>query len=173
MNKVFAILLAMIVFVGIYPCPACAEDLSAQTDEELLDAYRTIRIEIAARGYSAEGKKMILDENGIQIYINGDIRVEESWLGTCALLPVIIINSADRDVCIQVRDAGINGWACDAIFSPSIPAYKKIKEEIKYDLEMTDVETLAEIEDIEFRFDIFDDDTWEDILEADIITLIV
>ncbi len=172
MNKVFGFLLAACLFVNLCAFTAFADALSEQSDGELLETLRAIRSELALRGYRAEAGRSIFAENGIEIFINGELYVEETWLGPCLVLPLVIVNECEQDICVQILDPSVNGWACDAVFSPSVPAHKKMKEEIRFDLEGTDVEALAAFEDAEFCFTVFDDDTWTDIAESEIVTLV-
>ena len=172
MKKLLAVLLVIVMMIGVSPCVACAEDYSAKSDAELFEALNAIRAELVQRGYKAENKKVILDEGGIQIYINGDYSVVDDWYGLALNVPIVIVNQTSQNICVQLRDASVNGWACETMFSSDIPAGKKIKDTMEFMLEDTDVTNLSEFEDAEFIFHVFDNDSWDGVVDTDIIHLV-
>ena len=171
MKKLFVVFLAMIMMVGIVPCVSYA-DFDDKTDEELIAEYNAIRLELGNRGYKAEDKRVLYDGNGIQIYLNGDLKVEDNWSGPELLVPVVIANSTDKNMCVQSRNQSVNGWACDVMFSPQIPAGKKIKDNVELQLEETDVTKIEEFEDLELSFHIFDFDNWMEGWDSELIRIV-
>ena len=58
------------------------------------------------------------------------------------------------------------------MFSPEIPAGKKVRDNLEFELKETDVESLSDFEDVEFYFHVFDNDNWMvDGFDSDIVHL--
>ena len=128
MKKILSSLLIILMLVSTVPSFAFAEDYGSKSDEELQTMYTAIRQELASRGFQAENKKVLIDQNGIQIYVNGDFSVEKEWYGPILKLPIVISNNSNMNICVQLRNSSVNGWSCETTFSPEIPAGKKIKD---------------------------------------------
>ena len=172
MRKILSSVLIFLMLVCMVPSFAYAEDYGSKSDEELQAMYTAIRQELASRGFQAENKKVLIDQNGIQIYINGDFSVEKEWYGSILKLPIVIANNSQMNICVQLRNSSVNGWSCETTFSPEIPAGKKIKDSLKFELKETDVEELSDFEDVEFYFHVFDNDNWmTDGFDSDVIRL--
>lgn len=171
MRKLFVVFLVILMIVSIVPCTSFAA-FEDKTDEELIADYNAIRLELGSRGYKAENKRVLYEGNGVQIYLNGDLSVEDNWMGPELIIPVVIVNGTDKNLYVQTRSQSINGWACDAMFSPEIPAGKKIKEDLGLLLEETDMTKIEEFEDAEFSFHIFSDDNWMDSWDTESIRIV-
>ena len=172
MRKVFAAILAILILTSIIPCTAFAQEYEDMTDQELIAEYNAIRLLLATRGFAAENKRVLFDKKNIQIYINGEYSVDNEWYGTALNIPIVIVNNRDESICVQMRDSSVNGWACDVIFSAEVPAQKKMKDELTFELDGTDVEQLDDFEDAEFSFLIFDNDSLDDICNSDLIRIV-
>ena len=172
MKKTLSSLLIILMLVSTVPSFAFAEDYGSKSDEELQAMYTAIRQELASRGFQAENKKVLIDQNGIQIYVNGDFSVEKEWYGPILKLPIVISNNSNMNICVQLRNSSVNGWSCETTFSPEIPAGKKIKDSMKFELKETEVEELSDFEDVEFCFHVLDNDNWMiDGFDSDVIRL--
>ncbi len=156
MKKIFSVIIAIVIFINIFPCVASAQGYDGLSDEELIAEYNAIRLELASRGYTAENKRILLDDKDIQIYISGDYTVSEEWYGVTLQIPVVIINNRQDNITVQMRNTSVNGWACEVMFSADVPAQKKLKDELTFELDETDIETLEDFEDAEFSFHVFD-----------------
>ena len=154
MRKLFVVFLVILMIVSIVPCNSFAA-FEDKTDEELIAEYNAIRLELGSRGYKAENKRVLYEGNGVQIYLNGELSVENNWMGPALIIPIVIVNGSDQNLCVQLRNQSVNGWACEEIFSPEVPAGKKLKDNIVLELEDTDMTTIEEFEDVEFNFHIF------------------
>ena len=172
MKRFLSFLLTLVLVISICSSVALAEDFSTRSDSDLYAIYNSVRNELVSRSLRAEDKTILLDENGVQIYINGDITVEESWLGKVLSVPVVIINNTAKNLTISLRNASVNGWSCDTVGAPELPAGKKVKETYKFELDETDVESLNDFEDVEFIFHIYDSDDWmADSIDTGIISI--
>ena len=111
----------------------------------------------------------VLDENGILIVYQG---FDDSWSGTNALF--YVENNTDQPICIQTRDSSINGFMIDSIMSTEVMPGKKAYTDMSFlstDLEENNISIADNFENMEFSFYIFNDDTWDTILESSTITV--
>ena len=106
--------------------------------------------------------------DGIYIIVKG-LTDEASWLGKSVM--VEIINATDTDFTVQCRDTSINGFMVSDVFSCDVCAGKRAIDDItfaSYDLEENDIET---IEDVELSFHVFDMDSWDTIVDTDVVRI--
>ena len=172
MKRILSSVLILLMLISIRPSFAFAEDFGSKSDDELQEMYTAIRQELTSRGYRAENKKVLIDYNGVQIYVNGDFSVEKEWYGPVLKLPIVVANNSQMNICVQLRNPSVNGWGCETMFSPEIPAGKKVKDNLEFELKETDVESLSDFEDVEFYFHVFDNDNWMvDGFDSDIVHL--
>ena len=167
MKKIIALCLSCLLLLSA----ALAADYATMTDEELKAEHDAIRSELFARGYSAEAGTVLLDKGGILVYMTGDPVISQRYSHKDSLyltVPVIIINRSSRDIShIYMGNESVNGWAVTGYFDPDdIPAGKKAKGEIRFDLSETDITEEDGFEDMEFSFTIQDND-FEDIMRND------
>ena len=141
-----------------------AADYSSLTDAQLKEQYDAIRNELYLRGLIVENKTVILEQNGVQIYISGSATVEKNWSGLSLNIPLIVVNSSNNNITITMDDVSVNGWTISSfsasISSNDVPAGKKAKANMEFDLEDTDVETISDFEDAEFTITIYNKDDW-------------
>lgn len=111
---------------------------------------------------------VVYDANGIKITYQG---LGEDWLGLDVLF--LIENNSDNCINVQTRDSSVNGYMIDAIMStevlPGKAAYTSM-EFLNSFLEENEIEKDG-IEEVEFYFHIFDNNTWNTIVDTDLITL--
>ena len=155
-------LLALIIIITmlLYVSIAYATNYSSFADSKLIEVYNAVRNELTARGYNAENKRILLDENGVQIYINGEPEIEYSnmYEQNILYIPIVIINGTDKVIMCIMENSSLNGWKTYGSISGIIPIGKKSKEYISYHLADTDVEALEDLEDVEFSVRVCDSD---------------
>jgi hypothetical protein len=109
---------------------------------------------------------LALDQNGFKIVIKY-LDSEESFWG--ADIYVYIENNSDTDATIQIRDMSVNGFMIEPIFSCEVLAEKKAYDTITFlESDLTDNE-ITSIDELEFRFHIFDTGSWDTIFDSDMI----
>ena len=155
---------------------AFAADYSSMTDEQLKAEYDAIRNELVLRGFKAENKTVIVEQNDVQIYINGDITLAKryAWDTTYSLfVPVVFVNNTNKTLSMIVEESSVNGWTTegDVYDVGTVPAGKKAKGNFIFALEDTDVETLSDFTDVEFTLRVYDDNTWDDLFKTKAITI--
>lgn len=162
LKKIVAILFACIFVFST--TSAYATDYSSLSDNELRQIFNNARNELVKRGFKVEKKTVFFDQNNIQIYINGDIKIDKlySWGDDYYLyLPIVIVNDSDKNINVIFGDSSLNGWITD-VTNPigSIPAGKKAKGDLLFELENTEIEKLLDFEEAEFTIVIYDQDDW-------------
>lgn len=86
-------------------------------------------------------------------------------------LKILVENNSSKAFTVQIRDSSINDVMVGAMFSCDVASGKKANDSITFmssDLELAEITT---IQNIEFKFHVFDSDTWDGILDSDIISV--
>ena len=150
-------------------------DFSSMSDEELKEQYDAIRNELAVRGLKAEEKTVIVDKDGYQIYINGDISVGKQYdwdTDVYLFIPVVVVNNTSYNVTMLVKNSSVNGWSVEGNKDwMSAPAGKKAKGNLYFTVNDAEVETLSDFTDVEFSLRVYDFDTYDDIFSTESITI--
>lgn len=116
------------------------------------------------------------DDSGEVAYEGKDIKIVIKGLTKDSSIfgPGIVVyieNNNKKNVSVQARDVSINGFMVDAIFSADVISGKRAVDTITFmdtDLEENDI---TEIEDVELFFHIFDMDSWDDIVDTDVVKI--
>ncbi len=165
MKKLLIVLLcALLVFT-----PALAEDYSTKSVDELHAIINDVRTELLKRELVIGEKTLLFESNGVSLYLTGDY--EDSWAGF--QLNVIVINDSDKTISVTPDNlkASVNGWDVTCMSSTQVNAGKKLKGYFTFSLDEADVSSVSEIEEIELRLYIYDQDEWETIATLDPITI--
>lgn len=173
--KRFLALTIMMVLV-LSATVASAADYSSMTVDQLKKELNLIQNELVVRGLKAENKKVIVDQDGIQIYINGDITIEKmySWDDVIYLsIPVIVVNNTTYAINTYIENASVNGWSSeDSDDITTVPAGKKAKGKFYFDLSDAEIYSIEEFEDVEFCICVYDDEAWKTMFTTKPITLV-
>ncbi len=184
MKKICALLIAAILSCSLAGCGSSGisqEDYDKVVSErdalqQQLDSLQENQEETTSKEQEPEdssskeetpqgSRQVLIDQDGIKITYMG---IEQGF-GTEIKLQ--IENNSEKTIVVQQRDMSVNGIMIDGIFSCDVRPGKKANDSISIldtYLEENDIET---IEDIELYFHIFDDDTFDTILESDMITI--
>jgi len=170
-KKVFIVLLAAIIFILI-SCEAFAEmpDFSALTDEELHEMIDGARNELKTRELVAGEKTVLLDAEGVQIYLTGNYRVYGEDNVYCEL-EAVLVNNSDRDVGVSSDGASVNGWEVYSSGFGSASPGKKMKGTIDLKISDAEISTYEEIEDIDLTLHLFDGSTYTTFYRGETITM--
>lgn len=115
--------------------------------------------------YDSQGN-VVYEGEGFKIIEKG-IDTSDSIFGPKILF--YIENNTDRSITVQTRDVSINGFMVEPAFSKDITPGKKAYDSLIFlDLEDNDIENITEVE---LKFDIFDQKSWETIVETGVIQL--
>lgn len=137
-------------------------------DDYLVSDLVTLKTSIS------DSYKYEFDDSGLELYNDGSIRIiykgldTESILGSDVLL--YIENMSDRNICVQARNASINGYMINPLLSEEVVPGKRAIADMTImssDLESNNIE---KIEEIELSFHIFDNDSWDTIVDTESIS---
>lgn len=108
------------------------------------------------------------DANGIKVIIKG-LAENESIFGPSII--VYIENNTDKAFTVQSRDVSINGFMVDAMFSCDVMPGKKAIDTVTFLSSELEENAIAAIEDVELSFHIFDTESWDGIVDTDVVSI--
>ena len=112
-------------------------------------------------------EQVVLDQDDIKITIKS--LSFDGFFGPS--LKLLIENNRSSNITVQVRNSSINDVMVEPMFSCDVASGKKANDEISFmssDLKEANITT---IKNIEFSFHIFDTDSWDTVLDSDLINL--
>ncbi len=172
MKRIISLVLTTILLFSM--SSALGQDYSSISDTELKKQYYSIRNELTNRGLKAENKTVLLDKNGVTIYLDGSPYIGTNWTPTQFVVPVIIVNNTDKNIYISIQKSSLNGWAVtSSAHNSTVPNGKKAKVQFIFKLSDSDVETIDDFEDVEFTITIINTENYSDdiVPETDLITI--
>ena len=136
--------------------------ISSLSDAQLKEQFKAIRNELASRGLTSEKSTVILDQNGVKLYINDAPTITKSWDNKHYLnIPMVIINDSGKSIAVVPEEGSVNGWKAECDLSDrNVPIGKKSKVNLQFLLDDTDVEKIEDFEDFELWFKVYDNDDW-------------
>ena len=112
-------------------------------------------------------EQVIFEKDGIKVTVKG-LAQDDFW---GPAVKVLVENNSSKNVTVQVRNCSVNGLMMDPMFSCDAASGKKANDTITFmdsELKTAQISTIA---NIEFYLHIFDSDSWDGIMDSDIITL--
>ena len=109
-------------------------------------------------------EQVLFDANDIKITAKG---IEDGLFGT--ELKLLIENNSDKSITVQARNSNVNGFMVDTMMSAEVASGKKINDELTFEtsgLKDCGIESIATME---FYFHIFDSESWDEIVDTDVI----
>lgn len=111
---------------------------------------------------------ILYDSNGIRIICKG-LKQDIFWDGTIVFY---MENNSDKAISIYAENVSVNGFMQDVgLWSDLRPDTKLIDGMSMLDLSDLEIESIEEIENIEFNLRVVDEETWDDIATTDVLTL--
>ena len=108
------------------------------------------------------------EQNGIKI-VAKKLNSSSSFWG--ADLYLYIENNSGQDITVQTRDVSVNGFMVDPIFSSEVINSKKAYDSISFfESDLTD-NGITDIEEIELYFHVFELNSWETIIDSEVINI--
>ncbi len=111
-------------------------------------------------------EQVVFDQEGIIITIKS-LDLEDSFFGP--ELKLLIENNNEKDITVQVRKVSVNDIMIDPIFSADVATGKKINDGMTFMDSELEVAGITTIKEIEFIFHIFDAESWDDIIDSEVI----
>lgn len=112
-------------------------------------------------------EEVIFEENNIKIKVTG--LDTAGWMGP--ELKLLIENDSAQNITVQTRLASVNGFMSDSLISEDVAAFKKANTSITFsntDLKNAGIDTIS---NMQFSFHIFDTDSWDGIIDSELITV--
>lgn len=113
-------------------------------------------------------EQVVLEQDGIKITAKS-ITFDDFWGPSIKLL---IENNSDKSATIQVRDVSVNDVMIETLFSSDVAPGKKANDEITFLVTDLDIANIKKIKNIEFKFHIFDTETWDTIFDSDVVKIV-
>ncbi|MBO6241906.1 MAG: hypothetical protein J6O61_13865 [Butyrivibrio sp.] len=133
--------------------------------EEAKSEETTEEVKKEASGATIE-EQVLFDENDIKITATG---MEDSWAGT--KLTLLIENNSAKGITVQARNANVNGYMVDTMMSADVAAGKKSNDGLTFQTSGLKECGIEQIATMEFIFHIFDSETWDEIVDTDVIKI--
>ena len=168
-GKKIAIAVAVLLVIGIAAGGGSNEEKETNTDTKTEQS--TTKDDASKETTTSEAvtieNQEIFNKNGIVITTNG---YEPSSLSDPEI-KLIIENNSTQNVTIQTINSSVNGYMIDFQISCEVAAGKKANGTISISRSELNASGVKAIANIEFNFHIFDTDTWDAIVDSDVITL--
>ena len=126
---------------------------------------KTVLLMDSSKSVSTTGK-VVYEKGGIKITYVG-IKQEDSFID----FKFLIENNASNGITVQARDESINGYMMSGIMSEDVQPGKKANGALTYYNSMLEENGIDNIDELEFSFHIFDEETRDTIDDSNIIKI--
>ena len=164
MKRLISLVLVLLLMI---PVIAYAEDYSAWETEQLRETQNAIRNELLSRELIAAKDTILIDQDGVKLYLTGDYEFSGDYLR----LNCVLINNTDKEISIDFEAVSINGWEVYGSGTGSVSAGKKKKDTLTFNAADAEVTEYEQIEEIEIKMYIYDSGSWERIATLNTVTL--
>lgn len=153
MKKLLAILLLLLFLIPETSAFAINTDWSSMSDQDILNIIDSARAELVLR--KASGNFMIIDQDGVQMYQTGNYRITEYSPENIVMdIEVVIINNRDSEIFLMDNGTCVNGWAVGMASLANVPAGRKVKDVISFNMYKANITKMEEIHEVEYSFEI-------------------
>lgn len=179
MKKVLSLILALVLMVSLAAC--MVSDGTADSTEEndvvndSIDSSENVNTDeiIDEIIDFVDGEQATIDE--VVLVDEADVKITATELSYDSIfgvdLKLLVENNSDTDLTFQSRNTSVNGYMIDTMMSIDVASGKKANDTLTFmasDLEMCDIDTIA---DMEFAFHVFTTDDWEAYLDTEQISI--
>ncbi len=112
-------------------------------------------------------EQVIFEQNDIKITVTG---LDNSGFWGPAV-KLLIENNSTQNITVQTRNCSVNGIMVDPLFSEDVASNKKANTSIDIFSSELKAAGVSTIKDIEFYFTIFDAESWNTIVDSEVISL--
>lgn len=168
-KRILAVMMAATMVLSMSACNGSnSEDTSTTPANE--SSIDTEKADDVSDGVSEDvtiENQELYNQNGIVITAT-ELNMNGTWGPE---IKVIVENNSEKNITVQTRNSSVNGFMTEIGFSCDVAAGKKANDALTFtssDLELCGIEKIA---NVEFSFNVFDSDTWDDILSTDMITI--
>ncbi len=144
-----------------------SSDSGAKESGTTSDKTEEVKEEAKAEASAVTIEEQVLfDGNDIKITATG---IEDSWAGT--KLTLLIENNSSKGITVQARNANVNGYMVETMMSADVAAGKKANDGLTFQTSGLKECGIEDIATMEFFFHIFDSETWDEIVDTDVIKI--
>lgn len=111
-------------------------------------------------------KQVLWDQDGITITATGLDFTNSMWGPGIKLL---IENNTEKNLCVQPRNVSVNGYMVDYAMSADVAPGKKANDSLIIENSSISECNIEDIAYIDFSFHIFNNDSWDDFIDTDMI----
>lgn len=141
------------------------DDLKNQVTSDAPEVSSPEDVDVLQQPESSDGQ-ILLEQDGIKITYTG---LGKDYMSTTIKLR--IENQSDQPITVQERDMSINGIMVDGLLSCDVSPGKIANTSIDVFDSNLEENGISNIENVELSFNVFNADTWDDIIESDAITI--
>lgn len=149
--------------LGLTACGQTNETIQPSLESTVSEAVK----ESTPLPQKEEGK-VVFNQNGIKITCLG-FDYYGSWAGPTLNLKVE--NNSKENIAVQVRDESINGYMMNGMCSINVSPGKTALDEISWLSSEFEEKNITKVNNVEFYFLIFNLDTFDTIVESEVISL--
>ena len=162
MKRILGLLLCVCMVTSLAACGS-----SDTKSDKAEGSKETVSSETSKSKEATIEETVIYDANNIKITAK-----EFDLKGTFGPeLKVLIENNSDKTLTFQTGSASINGYMVDSVISSDVTPGKKVNDGIFFYKEDLEVSGITQVADIQFKFHIIDSETWDTVMDTDMITL--
>ena len=160
MKKLFVAILALLLCAS-----ALAEgDWASYTDDELtamIDELTVLvngaRDELARRSNASESSGVVFDKDGHKLTVTNMRQGDSIFAKLSVSFDALYENNSDGQYTLVISDTFVNGWDTGSAGTIRTEPGHKLKDTITIKLDDTDVESIDDIQTIEFIFAFMDE----------------
>lgn len=163
------IFLSLFIILALFTITGCGNDKSNDSGnvKDVQDVEKGNDKDIDSLYKANITETVILDKGGIKVTAKSIFY--DGWNGP--EIKVLIENNSSENVTIQASKFSINGIMIDPTFSADVNSGKKANDSISISSSELKVANITTIKDIEFGLNVFNADSWNDILKQEGIQL--
>lgn len=159
-RKIVALLLVLTLF-------ALMAMGSGSTDSSDTSSVQSATTKVEPTPAVTIPETVVLDQNGIKVTATGfDTK---SVFGP--EVKFLIENNSSLPITVQARNVSVNGYMMDTMMSSDVAVGKKANDGMTISSSSLEDAGITTIADIEFQLHIFNSETWDGIMDSDIIRL--
>lgn len=111
-------------------------------------------------------QQTIFEQDGIKIAVTG-LELDGSFFGS--ELKLLIENDTDNGITVQARNVSVNGYMVDTSMSVDVASKKKSNDALTFMERSLEERGIEQIAEIDFSFHIFNSDSWDSLIDTEVI----
>lgn len=157
-KKIISVLLAFVLLLSFVGCSSTETASTESLKVEKASTETTEPTETTQETKEPEFQEEILVDNENCTFKITDIESDGDWGYT---LKVYLENKTDKNLMFSWDDVSVNGFMCDPFWATSVQAGKKANSEISFSETDFEENGIENVENIEFKLSVYDDDNWD------------